>query len=125
MVLGLGCNPGDPMVIRFDSSSSGAGPTAQFFAKVPPGGLIKAWGFFPFWIGKTQAGLQSPNPNPTPTNLEVRDGFYISNNPAISGRIDPVVIPWEGEVWVLNSGLAPNESLSNIVVIDMEKPCGG
>jgi hypothetical protein len=115
---------GGEMVVKFDASSSGAGPIAQFATSVPKGGLLKIWGFFPFWIGKTNVGLQSPMPNPTAANLEVRDGFYVSNNPAISGKIEPIVIPWDGELWILNSGLAPGESLNNIVIWDVEKACG-
>lgn len=90
---------------------------------LPPGSVLKVWGHFPFWVGKDRASLESPQPNPTPANLEVRDGMYIANNPAISGIIKPVTIPWSGQVWVLNSGLMPGESLSNIVIVDVETPC--
>lgn len=82
------------------------------------------WGHFPFWVGKSQAGLQSPQPNPTASNLEVRDGVYFANNPVVSGKVEPFVIPWQGDVWVLNSGLMPGESISNIVILDSEVPCG-
>ncbi len=110
-------------VVRFDATSSGAGASAQYLGKLE-NGYIKAWGFFPFWVGKSRAGLESPQPNPTGANLEVRDGLYISNNPAISGNVYPAVLPWTGEVWVLNSGLMPGESLNNIGIVDLERQCG-
>lgn len=110
-------------VVRFDASSSGAGASAQYLGKLD-NGFIKAWGFFPFWIGKSRAGLESTQPNPTAANLDVRDGLYIQNDPAVSGNRYPAVFPWTGEVWVLNSGLQPNESLSNIAIVDLERQCG-
>lgn len=97
---------------------------AQVIGQVlPPGSVLKVWGHFPFWIGKDRAGLESPQPNPTAANLEVRDGMYIANNFPQSGEIKPFLIPWSGQVWVLNSGLMPGESLSNIVIVDVEGPC--
>lgn len=110
-------------IVRFDASSSGAGAGAQYLGRLD-NGYVKAWGFFPFWIGKTRGGLESPQPNPTAANLEVRDGLYIANDPTISGNRLPTIMPWTGEVWVLNSGLMPGESLSNVAIVDLEKQCG-
>jgi hypothetical protein len=111
------------MIVRFDASSSGPGATAQYLGRVQ-NGFVKAWGFFPFWIGKSRTGLESPQSNPTGANLEVREGMYIKNDPTISGNTYPVVMPWNGEIYVLNSGVSPGESLSNIVIVDVEGQCG-
>ena len=109
------------MVVRFDASSGG---TAQYLGKAAPGSVLKCWGFFPFWIGKSRASLESGQPNPTLANLTVRDGLYIKNDPTLSGQILPTVLPWNGEIWVWNDGSQPGESISNIVIVDLDNPCG-
>lgn len=107
------------MIVRFDSSST---TSAQHVATLPKGAWLKIWGAFPFWIGKSRAGLESPQPMPTAANLECRDGMYIANNPVQSGEIKPTIIPWSGDLWILNNGAFPGESVSNVVIFDAEDP---
>lgn len=107
------------MIVRFDATVT----TAQYLGKVN-GGSLKCWGFFPFWIGKSRASLEGNQPNPTAANLSVKDGMYVANDPTISGNRYPMIMPWNGEVWVWNDGTQPGESPSNIAIIDMDNPCG-
>ena len=107
------------MIVAFNATNQSS---AQYLGKLNSG-FVKIWAFFPMWIGKTRAGLESPQPNPTAANLAVRDGMYITTN-AAGGSFQPVVLPWTGEVWVLNDGTQPNEQVNNIAILDLENPCG-
>lgn len=108
------------MIVSFNAGSSGS---AQFIGKAN-NGYVKIWSFFPVWIGKSRAGLESPQPNPTAANLSVRDGMYIVTQGQTPGSFTPVVLPWTGDIYLLNDGTQPNEQINNIAIIDVENTCG-
>lgn len=107
------------MIQNFSADISGVSGKAQLVATGVKG-FITVWGLAPFWISDTP-NVQNTQPSPDGGfNIELRDGIYIAGyDPA---KPNPLVLPWNGSIYVLNGGAA-GDSKTNAVFVMVVSEC--
>lgn len=105
------------MVISFDENSQGRAQKAS--------GTFKGWVIISslsnVWIGLDRSALEGVIPPPAAGfNIELRDGQYIQALP----NFQPTILPWNGEVWVLNgTATGAGDSVVNAVFVTLMPNC--
>jgi hypothetical protein len=84
-------------------------------------GTVVCWGTSPFWVGRDPQGLETAQSNPTVFPGEIRNGFYWVPAPG-GGSPQPLSIPWDGPVYVLN-GKGPGDLSPMAIFIEMVNEC--
>ena len=108
------------MIINFDATN--LGKPILLNSNVKPGGWLIIQSYSPIWVS-TNPALANPQPFPQNTNLELRDGVYVDCfYESINGRPQPVVLPWNGPVYVLN-GKGAADNVLNAANIQIVQPC--
>ncbi len=105
------------MVVSFDENSQGRAQRVS--------GPFKGWVIISalsnIWIGLDRSGLETVLAPPAAGfNVEIRDGQYVQALPAFQ----PLVLPWNGEVWLLNgTATGAGDSVVNAAFITLMPNC--
>lgn len=107
------------MKVRFDNTNRSLAVLVASGVR----GFVVIWGFAPFWVGSSRAALENLEPPPAGGfNLENRDGMYITTAVTPTGSVLPTILPWNGDVYVLN-GNGAGDQVNNLVNIMVVNQC--
>jgi hypothetical protein len=108
---------GGEMVLAISDAQRGSAQLVQGKFR----GTVVCWGTSPFWVGRDRGSLETAQQNPTLFPGEIRNGFYWVPPPG-GGTPQPISIPWDGEVYVLN-GKGPGDISPMAIFIELVPEC--